>query len=333
MLAAFDLGRVGSIRPYRRGRPEAPKAVIETGRGKLLLKRRPPRAGDTGKVTAAHQLIRALAEGGLPVPAPLQASDGTTWHTRNGFAYELFPFVEGRDDNSEIGDARASGALLASFAEQSAGLDIPGLTERGSYVDADYVRANITSASERLGDDFGLGEAYENANTRAQDAGIMNSELTPVHGDWHPGNLIYHATLSSRVVGLVDFDTARLGRVIEDAAVGALQAALRPRGGPLRARDGSFRIDPDRFLGFCAGVRSAGGRLSDLEAVPPLVGATLIAEAVGPVASHSQLGPNEMRTTSSGGPITGGKTWLGTLAASVQPIVTQATRLLARLDR
>jgi len=325
VLERYDHGPIRALREYPRGRPEAPKAIIETGRGRFLLKRRPPRAAADDRIAAAHEVIRRLALRGVPTPAPVATREGATWTRVGPHAYELFPYVEGRDDDHSPRDAQRSGEVLRAFgAAFSDGAEpIEGLPHGGAYADSDLVREHIAQAVERTGLD--LREDYESACRAA--AGVESEPLVPVHGDWHPGNLIYDRENGS-VLGLVDFDTARIGRTIDDAAVGALQAALRPMGGTLRAPDNSMRLDADRFLAFCRGYGVAGTPAAGV--LPGLIGAALIAEAVGPVASHGRIAAK--RPAIHDDP-TADREWLRGVAGSIEPIRTQSERLLERLGR
>jgi hypothetical protein len=80
-----------------------------------------------------------------------------------------------------------------------------------------------------------------------------------LHGDFGPYNMIWDA---DRLVGLIDFELARPGRPIEDAAFAALRiAALRDDAATARY---GFAAPPDRrarLAGFAAGYRISHGDL------------------------------------------------------------------------
>ena len=101
ILAHFQVGTVRSMRPG--GGTAAPKVLVETDRGRFLVRARRPQSSEDAVVAFDHSVIGALAQAGLPTVAPLPAyptpnptySTGPTWVGDGQVAYEAFPFVEG----------------------------------------------------------------------------------------------------------------------------------------------------------------------------------------------------------------------------------------------
>ncbi|HUT94524.1 MAG TPA: hypothetical protein VMY37_34025, partial [Thermoguttaceae bacterium] len=67
-LSHYDLGILRSVKDFPRGSKRAPKAVIQSDRGKFLFKRRSKGKDNLGKVAFTHQLQLFLAGQNFPLP-------------------------------------------------------------------------------------------------------------------------------------------------------------------------------------------------------------------------------------------------------------------------
>ena len=72
-----------------------------------------------------------------------------------------------------------------------------------------------------------LRHEYVRAAKDVASRGYANWPAQLIHGDWHPGNMIFQGR---RVAAVIDFDSARLGPRVLDLAGGALQFSLTRAG-------------------------------------------------------------------------------------------------------
>jgi Ser/Thr protein kinase RdoA (MazF antagonist) len=116
------------------------------------------------------------------------------------------------------------------------------------------------------------------------DAGYADWEQVLVHGDWHPGNLLYR---DGAIVAVLDFDSARLEPRLSDVANAALQFSMqmqRPED-PASWPDG---FDARRIRSLLRGydqARAAAVTPEERQALPWLMVEALIVESVIPIAA------------------------------------------------
>ena len=116
--------------------------------------------------------------------------------------------------------------------------------------------------------------------------GFASWKRQVVHGDWHPGNLLFS---DDKIVAVVDFDSIRVAPPATDLANGMLQFSIiadRPDPAQWPAH-----FDRDRVLQFFDGYREII-KLSERKryGLVDLMIETMIAEAVLPVAATGFFG-------------------------------------------
>jgi homoserine kinase type II len=298
VISHYDMGVIDKIQIYPRGSRRSPKLRIKTDRGEFLLKRRGPGRDDPRRVAFAHDLQSYLACQGYPVPWIVPTRGGGKLMVQlNGHIYETFQYVEGtRFDQSVAATEQAGGALgrlhrlLADYKPQS---PPPG----GTYHAAGELDGRLASVPEAIGQverqadarritaicEF-LREAYHAAADQVQRAGYSGLAGAILHGDWHPGNLLYQG---DAVAAVLDFDSARLGPRIADVANGVLQFSLEmatPED-PATWPDG---LDGQRVTAFLRGYDQAAEVPLDRRERAVLAGLmieALIVESVVPIAA------------------------------------------------
>ncbi len=113
--------------------------------------------------------------------------------------------------------------------------------------------------------------------------GLDNWPEQIVHSDWHPGNMLFRG---SRVVAVIDYDSARRYQRIIDVANGALQFSILGKGDdPASWPD---YVDESRFKRFLRGYDSVPDCVlsrAELRALPWLMIEALIAESAIPIAA------------------------------------------------
>jgi len=295
VLREFGIGDASSIRAVRGGSRRNAKFVVEAPGGRWFLKERRSSAARGSLLAASVQ--RLLADQGAPVPAPRAAEDGRPFVEREGRSFELLPFVEGVAFDRTPAAARAAGATLARLHELLAAWRPPEGV-RGSYHDSARVRAvlgRLAAPSERVGPDrwrervASLAEEYEAASARA--ASFVDRQATQlVHGDFHPGNLVFAGTT---VAAVLDWEAVREDVPLAEFASASLQFS---REDPRRTPEAPLRI------GLLAAFAEGHGGLDRgaAEAVPSLLLEAAVAESAfvlegspDPARAEAQLATTE----------------------------------------
>lgn len=228
VLSRYELGAVRAINELAEGSVYSPKVIVETDRGKLLLKRRARGLDIPSLVAFSHEVINGCVTQGVCVPPLLGTKlDHNSMVQFEDHVYELFVFIAGVPfDRSPLmiaHHAQESGMLLAKLhtaldtiktqfepATESTPIDLARL----SMLDQSSSSLDV-SAREHLKRILGYGHELAKANASRQ---------ALVHGDWHPGNLIYRDRF---VVGACDFDNTRVGSRLREVAQAMVHCSLK----------------------------------------------------------------------------------------------------------
>jgi homoserine kinase type II len=297
VLDRYGLGPIRRASEYPAGSRKSPKLLIETGAGRFLLKRRALARHPLPRIRFGQSLQHALARHGFPVAGLIALRDSDeTLLVIEGNAYELFRFVEGtRFDRSQASCARAGEAaalLHRHLADHPAdGLE-PASFHRSPTV-AIALRSAVDSiaavdpgaepaAIERLV--RALATAYDEASGRVDAAGFAGLRTVTVHGDFHPGNLLFDG---GRVAAVLDFDSARREPRIVEIANGMMQFAQPGRRG-VSPLEWPPELDLPRLGAFLAGHAAATdapvGR-DERSMLPWLMIEAMVAETIIPIAN------------------------------------------------
>ncbi len=296
VLSHYDVGIVHRVRPLEAGNRRAAKVVVEAERGSFLLKRRPRGADEPARVEFAHAVQRHLTARSFPVPQLLETStEGRTLLNLDKHIYELFHFVEGSRYDGSLEATREAGRQLAVFHRDLRDLDAPGAPTEGCFHGDPIVRQNLTKlASEKGADPARRMQAvadallmrYDKSSVRVNRLGFDTWKQQVIHGDWHPGNLLFS---DHKVRAVVDFDAIRISPAVTDLANGMLQFSI-VAGRPDPA-DWPAHFERDRMFEFLNGYREVT-RLDERKryGLVDLMIETMIAEAVLPVAATGFFG-------------------------------------------
>jgi len=274
VLSHYDFGEIRSIHAFAGGSPAAPKVVIESSTGPVLLKRIAPGRDDPIRVSRLHTIQLELERLGVPVGELLGTIDNNSMLQLSGRVYEATRFIDARPFAGDVEDARRAGSALRVLHDTLAQIAVPAGLDSGSFHHDEHVLARLERITGAGGEVGRLGrrllEIYEKAAAFADERGLRAEARQMAHGDWHPGNVLF--TTGGDVV-VVDFDTIRLAPRSTDVACGALFFAMRAGGEGLPGG-----LDPERVEAFIEGY---GERPVALGA---LMGEALIAEGVVPIA-------------------------------------------------
>lgn len=297
VLARFELGPIRRATEYPAGSRKAPKLLLETDAGRFLLKRRAIARHPLPRIRFGQSLQRTLERYRFPVAGlvPLRGGDETLL-VHEAHAYELFRFVEGsRFDRSDASCLRAGEAaarlhrILADHAAE--GLEPASfhrsptvITALRAAVDSIASVDHSTEPVEVEGLVRALAVAYAEASARVEAAGFADLRVVTVHGDFHPGNLLYSG---DRVVAVLDFDSARHEPRIVEVANGMLQFAQLGRRG-VSPLEWPPELDRARLRSFLAGyVEATDTPLDAAERamIPWLMIEAMVAESIIPIAN------------------------------------------------
>lgn len=332
----YDLGPIQNIVEALVGSRRSRKWVIRAKRGDFVLKDRSEQLTTVEQVAFAHEVQLRLEEAGLPVAAIIGTRDSNrSLFQGNERIYELTRLVRGSSFDRGAEQAREAGRTLAWFHSALTGMDVPAmltstsfhrrsdLSKLGDHIPrAVRIVTNDDAARKAAGELAGtLLSTYEQLVRKTDVMGFAQWPRFVVHGDWHPGNLLFNE--SSNVAGVFDFDTVRLEPRIADVANGALQFAMKitvedPFGHPdslnesimLAFLSGYDAFDPSMILS-----------VAEMQALCSLMSEALIAEAFPVIAQTGRFGR------------WGGLEFLQIVDRKVQWLTTAAEELLARLNQ
>jgi Ser/Thr protein kinase RdoA (MazF antagonist) len=289
VCSRYDIGVIESVRPFKRGSGRAPKVVIKTDRGRYLLKRRAAGPQTPVRVAFSHAIQSHLSARKFPLPLLITTrTDQSTILLLDGHTYELFEFIAGDNYDLSLDATADAGRALGLFHRLLVRFHASSYSPAvGSYHNAPGLRRHLDAIASRLHESERatvayLADAYDAAASSVEAAGIARWPHQIIHGDWHPGNMLFKG---SRVAAVIDYDTARLGPRAVDLANGALQFSITMRGQD--PRHWPEALDEGRLKRFCRGyetVRDCVISVAELRALPWLMIEALIVEAAVPIA-------------------------------------------------
>lgn len=309
VLDAFPLEGIREIREFPAGSRQAPKVRIVAEEGEFLLKRRTIRPDLVERATFNHRLQLHLERRGVPVAALVGTREGNgSILLDDGQVYELFHWVDGRRMVKVESEAINAGRILGRLHLEARDLEwsdpppMPGfhaadqvetaferVTEAVAAADADVDRVELRNVVERLA------EIRHRAMEQVEAGGWSSLPVQPIHGDWHPGNVLFTPEKPTRtrpgtVRAIVDFDASRVEPRLVDLANGLLHFAMRSDRDASPA-DWPPSLSPRRMMAFTRGWRAVVGDVVEAEAVilPALMLECLVAESVVPVAKTGRF--------------------------------------------
>lgn len=206
-------GRVSALNSYEN---RVYQIGLEDGSSVVAKFYRPERWSNQA-IAEEHQFCQLLAEHDLPVVCPLTTADGETLLQVGPFRFCLFPRAGGRPpelDNGEqltvIGRTVARMHLVGAITPLKHRVSIDaarlgdssvGFLEKSDLLPNDVSDSYLTLVSVLMQI---VHERFANAST---------TNLISIHGDFHPGNILWGADDTPH---LLDFDDIGTGPAIQD---------------------------------------------------------------------------------------------------------------------
>jgi len=296
VLSHYDIGLIHQVTPLSAGDRRAPKMVVMAERGKFLLKRRPKGKDDLYRVAFAHAIQTHLTERAFPVTSLLATRDEkNTILQLNNHIYEFFEFVTSSRYDGSAEATTDAGRQLANFHRHLTNFACPLKPLRGSFHDATTVRRHLkrigadkkTSPDKKL---LAIAEVlmtlYNGAAIRVNQLGFDSWAEQVVHGDWHPGNMLFSGR---KLMAVLDFDSTKLAPTVTDLANGMLQFSIV--GNRPNPADWPAYLDQAKLIQFLTGYRQVIELdKNKLNSLLDLMIETMIAEAVLPIAATGFFG-------------------------------------------
>jgi homoserine kinase type II len=230
VLGEYAVGALRSV-PRPGGGTANANWTLDTNGGTYFLKRRNPKYSAREYVAFDHRLMEHLAPSGLGTPLAVPTRQGTRWLEREGAVYELFPFQPGAaHDPSSQAQLTAAGRRLAAFHRATRTFAPPPGKEWPRYHDPRRIREGIEELAPALRERLSAADlAYlwaqvERLERAYPDICYHALPKLVVHGDYHPGNLLF---LGGDVAGVFDLDWATEQPRLLDLADGVLFFAGR----------------------------------------------------------------------------------------------------------
>lgn len=292
VLSHYELGVIEAIEPIERGSRRSPKFLIRSQKGLFVVKRRLERRDDMERVAFCHTVQDALARSEYPTPPLVRTSrHHGTIVVHGDRLYELMGYVHGtRYDGSAEQTVSAGGALARLhdlLKDFESAVEAPRWAGKGEHVKAQLHTIAERSVSEARVVAEDLLGAYERAEERLRALGVEGWAEQVIHGDWHPGNMLFSGT---EVAGVTDYDASRLAARVVDFANGAMQFSITREEGHPRTWPDS--LDETRFGAFARGyheVSREGLGEGERGVVAWLMIEAMVAESVGPIATTGRF--------------------------------------------
>lgn len=304
VLSHYELGVIRSIAQFKRGSAATPKLLIRSDAGVFVLKRRAAGPDAPAQARFAHELQLRLGSAGFPLPQLV----GTRSSKRSllelgGRIYELFRYLEGSRFTGSPAQCAASGWALALFHQMAAEVSADQTREAPSFhanpltpsrlralQPADLHGEEPERAAQLARELAGL---FEASAGRVDQLGLPNWPRQTIHGDWHPGNMLFEG---DRLAAVIDYETARTDARCVDLASAALQFSMTTSPGH-PPHSWPENLHGDRYKSILTGYeqcmqqrRSTLLSTAELKALPDLMIESLIAEAAAPIASSGRFG-------------------------------------------
>ena len=297
VMSYYDLGTIISVGSLRVGNTHTPKKIVNTENGRYLLKRRPRGSDDIYHVAYAHSIQSYLAQRGFPIARLVRTfkDHNTALHLDN-HVYELFEYVEGSRYPASVAQMRDAGRQLAEFHKHLSHFQCSIDPLRLTYHDSAQVincLKRVSTARNNAPDQESmvrlaecLIDHYINSSKEVNESSYSMWPEQIVHGDWHPGNMLFSG---DGVAAVLDFDSVKVAPKMIDVANALLQFSIIA--GDKDTSKWPCHADMNKFTDFIEGyLEVEDADESMLRALPCLMIETMIAEAILPIATTGTFG-------------------------------------------
>ena len=210
--------------------------------------------------------------------------------------YELFKFVPGSRYSGSVPEVIDAGRQLGLFHRGVSDFSCTWKPLRQTFHDSAAVRQHLKNLCSKTGprqDDKSTRQVagallthYNRSSTNVNGLGFDSWPEQIIHGDWHPGNLLF---ASQKVTGVFDFDSVKIAPSVTDLANGLLQFSIVS--GRPNPTDWPAYLDQGKLANFIAGYQDVIRLDDDMRgSLFDQMIETMIAEAILPVATTGFFG-------------------------------------------
>lgn len=296
VLSHYEIGVINQITPLAAGNRRSPKMVVISEQGKFLIKRRPRGKDDLVRISFAHAVQNRLAEKKFPVTTLVPTCDENNTVLRmNNHFYECFKFVTGSRYDGSANSTIDAGRQLAKFHQNLLDFSYEQKPSRAGFHDSATVRRylKMIGSGKKDAPDTKLEKnidklmsLYNNSSACVNQLGFDAWKPQIVHGDWHPGNMLFS---KSKLIAVLDFDSVKIAPAITDLANGMLQFSIV--GNRPNPADWPAYFDQAKIILFLNGYQHIIKLdKQKLDSLVYLMIETIIAEAVLPIATTGFFG-------------------------------------------
>jgi Ser/Thr protein kinase RdoA (MazF antagonist) len=295
-LGRYDIGKIRKVMRLVGGSKRAPKIVVTTNRGRFLLKRRIQGKDDVYRVAFAHAVQTHLARHFFPIAPLITTRDKVSTMLQLGSSiYEMFKFVGGSRYGGLAEETIDVGRQLAKFHQHLADFKFEWEPLKASFHDSSTVRGHLKTVASDIAQSAERGKhrcgeeltaVYNSASVRVNELGFDSWPQQVVHGDWHPGNMLFD---KGKLVAVLDFDTVKIAPPVTDLANAMLQFSLV--GFQPNPADWPDYLDQAKLVQVLEGYSEVIELdKHKLDSLLDLMIETMIAEAVLPIAATGFFG-------------------------------------------
>jgi Ser/Thr protein kinase RdoA (MazF antagonist) len=296
VLSHYDIGKIRKVMRLVGGSKRAPKIVATTTRGRFLLKRRLQSKDDVYRAAFAHAVQSHLSKRYFPIAPLVTTRDQlSTLLQLRGNIYELFKFVGGVRYKGSAEETIDTGRQLARFHQYLANFEFEWEPLKASFHDSATVRGHLKTVAsggtprpkrqlQEVGEE--LMALYNTSSVRVNELGFDTWPDQVVHGDWHPGNMLFD---KGKLVAVLDFDSVKIAPPITDLANAMLQFSIV--GYHPNPADWPEYLDQAKLVQVLEGYREVIDLdKNKIDSLLDLMVETMIAEAVLPIAATGFFG-------------------------------------------
>ncbi len=296
VLSYYNIGKIDTTTPLEAGNKKAPKKIINCGDKKYLLKRRPHGKDDPFRVAFAHAIQKHLIDLNFPLAKIIPNKQNETAFAFSGHIYELFEYIQGSRYRPSPQATFNAGKALAQFHKLT--IDYPNQLKpiTTAYHDSPNIRSyfqNISRTPKSNAPSMQMDQVakelsshYDRAASIANNLGFHDWTQQILHGDWHPGNMLFD---EDKIVAVLDFDSIKVAPAPCDLANGMLHFSIVA--GKPNPCDWPDYLNIESLKHFLTGYLSSQSiSKNQLLALPHLIVETMTAEAVLPIAATGFFG-------------------------------------------